>query len=169
LRVGRIELGERVTAEHAAYASEQATVLFAYYRKVDADVPSAFIDAAIAILADYPRDVIEEVTCPRRGIPTMEFEDQRTGKHYRLKWPPQPSEIKDACEKLMVPRRRKAEREGRDARVRAQLAERAAYDAEEAQRSRRLTGVELRAKYGGLTWGIGPLPPHSIPVEDAHG
>ena len=85
--------------------------MFSCYRKADADTPEIFLDAAAAILAEYPDEIIVRVTDPRVGLPS------------RLKWPPQPSEIKEACESLWGPFRYKAEWNKRTA---AQIAERRA-------------------------------------------
>jgi hypothetical protein len=67
--------------------------MFACWRKTEADTPQVFLDAAIAILADYPDDIITVVTDPRVGLP---------GK---IKWPAQPSEVREACEQRMEIRR----------------------------------------------------------------
>lgn len=95
------------------FAYERATMMYKCWRRDDASDPETFIDAAAAILADYPTDVIVLVTDPRSGL---------AGK---LKWPAQPSEVKDACEYFYAPRRQAAEW---DKRSLEQLAERAALE-----------------------------------------
>lgn len=45
-----------------------------------------FAAGTAAILAEFPMDVMDYVTDPRTGLPG------------RLKWPPQPSEVREACE-----------------------------------------------------------------------
>lgn len=60
--------------------------MFGCYRKGDANDPVTYVAAIAAVLSEYPADVVQSVTDPRRGIP---------GK---LKWPPNPAEIIDACD-----------------------------------------------------------------------
>ena len=114
LRAGLVPMGSEVTAQKAIMATERATLMFACWRKTDADTPQVFFDAAVAILADYPEEIIITVTDPRIGLPS------------RLKWPAQPSEVKEACEELMGPIRRRLEREQR---IKDQLAERREFEA----------------------------------------
>lgn len=137
-----------VPLEKAALATQRATLMFGCFRRDDAADPEIFLDAAIAILTDYPNDVIMAVTDPRTGIPG------------RQKWPPQPCEVKDACEAIEAPRRREREREERIAR---QLAERETADAD---RDRRPSYDDLKAKHGP-TWGIDTDDPHKPRGETA--
>lgn len=130
----------RVNLAKATLATQRATIMYACYRRDDAANPEIFLDAAAAILASYPDDCIMWVTDPRTGIPGT------------LKWPPQPSEVKEACEDYMAPLRRREERE---LSLKRQLAERAELERQEANRPDRLTIEELKAKYGE-TWGLNP-------------
>lgn len=63
----------------------------------------------VAVLADYPDDVLERVVDPRSGLPS------------RMNWLPTIAEIKSACEDIYGPRRRIAEW---DARAAKQITER---------------------------------------------
>jgi hypothetical protein len=98
----------------------RAGLMYACYRRDDAADVVIFLDAAAAILADYPDDVIVSVTDPRSGLP---------GK---IKWPPQPQEVKAACEAMVQPRRNRAAWDKRSAE---QLLERAAIEVERAKRA----------------------------------
>jgi hypothetical protein len=73
--------------------SQRARLLLGSYRKIEADDPKIFIATLAAILAKYSDDVIMAVTDPAGP--------------YRLGWkfPPDPPEIRAACEAEMVPRR----------------------------------------------------------------
>jgi type IV secretory pathway VirB10-like protein len=93
-------------------------MMFKCFRRDDAADPQTFLDAAAAILADYPDDVIIEVTDPRTGIPSKQ------------KWPPQPHEVKTACDAIELPRRARDEREKK---MQDQLAERAVIEAARQQ------------------------------------
>lgn len=84
-------------------------LLLGCFRTGDATDPEVYAGAVIAVLADYPDDVIERVVDPRSGIPS------------RMNWLPTIAEIKTACEDLYGHRRRMAEW---DARAKAQIAER---------------------------------------------
>lgn len=75
-------------------------MMYACYRKDEAHNPEVFSAAVAAILTDYPREVIEYVTDPRTGLPGSS------------KWPPQPSEVKEACESRAYDLHRQTIREG---------------------------------------------------------
>lgn len=60
-------------------------LMYGCYRKDDASNPEVFLTAASAILAEYSDEVIRYVTDPRTGLPS------------NLKWPPQASEVREAC------------------------------------------------------------------------
>jgi hypothetical protein len=68
-----------------------------------------YTTAIAAVLAEYPADIVREVTDPRRGIQT------------KLNWLPTVAEVKKACEQLAAPRRQQA---AYAAAVRRQLEER---------------------------------------------
>lgn len=88
---------------------ERAALMLGFYRKTDAWDPDAFLTGIAAILGEYSDDIIDEVTHPSKGIPS------------RLKFPPQPVEVRDACEAVALPRRKAAEH---NRRTQEQLAER---------------------------------------------
>jgi hypothetical protein len=100
--------------QKALFAYQRATLMFKCFRWDDAADPQTFIDAAASILADYDDDIIELVTDPRTGIPTKQ------------KWPPQPQEVKSACDAIHLPR---AARQEKEKKIREQLEERAALEA----------------------------------------
>ncbi len=104
--------------------------MFACWRKTDADTPEVFLDAAVAILSDYPDEIIIKVTDPRTGLPS------------KLKWPAQPSEVREACEDLMQPIR--AAKRWNDIAA-EQEAERQRF---EGARARAPTQAEIEAKLG---------------------
>lgn len=60
-------------------------LLMASYRKTDYQNPEGFIATLVAILEEYPPEIVEYVTDPKTGL-------QR-----RLKWPPTPAEVVEAC------------------------------------------------------------------------
>jgi hypothetical protein len=97
-----------------ASIKKAAQMLLGCYRTGDAHDPEIYVTAAVAVLSDYPLDIVNAVTDPRTGIPS------------RIKWLPTIAEIKDACEDIAGPRRRMAEWETRS---RAQLDERAQLEA----------------------------------------
>jgi hypothetical protein len=119
LAAGSVSLGAAVTLEKATLATQRATLMYGCFRRDDAADADIFMDAAIAILADYPDDVIIRVTDPREGLPSQQ------------KWPPQPHEVKTACEAIEGPRRRLREY---NERTRKQLAERRMLEAQPAPR-----------------------------------
>jgi hypothetical protein len=121
-----------VTPEMALYCFQRAKFLLGAFRRDDANDPEIYVDTIAAILSDYPQDVIAAITDPRAGIQT------------RQHWPPSPYEVKQACEAEMRPRR-----EGEaHARLEAQLARRAEFDAEDEARKSHPTRAELEAKLG---------------------
>lgn len=60
-------------------------LLMSSYRKADYHDPMGFVATLAAILEEYDPEIVEYVTDPKTGI-------QR-----RLKWPPSPAEIVEAC------------------------------------------------------------------------
>jgi hypothetical protein len=77
--------------------AKYAKLLLGCFRTGDATDPEVYTTAVVAVLADYPDDVIERVIDPRTGLPS------------RLNWLPTIAEIKSACEDLYGHRRRMAE------------------------------------------------------------
>ena len=80
-----------------AQVAKYAKLLLGCFRTGDATDPEVYAGAVIAVLADYPDDVIEQVVDPRNGLPS------------RMNWLPTIAEIKTACEDLYGHRRRAAE------------------------------------------------------------
>jgi hypothetical protein len=64
--------------------------MFGCYRKSEANDPETYVAAIAAVLSEYPADVVQWVTDPRRGIPR------------KLRWPPNPAEVVEACEWWMT-------------------------------------------------------------------
>jgi len=88
----------------------------------------------IAVLSDYPLDIVRRVVDPRSGLPSQS------------KWLPTVAEIKAALEQEMLPIRREEDRQERERLYRAQLPP-------PDDRSQRPSYDELRAKHGP-NWGI---------------
>ena len=122
--------------DHAKYAVTRATAMLGFYRKDDAWDPEMFLTGISAVLAKYPMDIIDRVTHPADGLPSV------------LRFPPTPAEVKDACERLMFPIRRQEEREARE-RERIQNIEL------EIDRSQRKTFGEIKAEFAKVGVHIG--------------
>jgi hypothetical protein len=60
------------------------------FRKSEAEDPDTYVTAIGAILAEFDAEVIKRVTDPVRGLP-------RTNK-----WPPNPAEVADACDRMVA-------------------------------------------------------------------
>jgi hypothetical protein len=103
--------------------------LLGCYRTGEANDPEIYLAAVVAVLSDYPLDIVTAVTRPSTGIPA------------KLKWLPTIAEIKTACEDIAGPRRCMAEWETRS---RAQLAERAQQEAPDGktEHDRIVTGFD---------------------------
>jgi hypothetical protein len=85
-------------------AAKHAKVLLGCYRTGDANDPEVYVRAVVAVLAEYPLEVIAKVCDPRMGLPA------------KSKWLPTIYEIKDACESAMIPidRRRREQQQIED-------------------------------------------------------
>jgi hypothetical protein len=83
--------------------------LFGCYRTGDANDPEYYISATIAVLSNYPVEIIRTVCDPVKGLPS------------KTKWLPTIAEIVEECGRLQAYDIRAAERQRR---VDAQLAER---------------------------------------------
>lgn len=129
----------RVSREKLTETTKYAKLLLGCYRTGDANDPEVYTAGVIAVLSDYSSEIVRAVCDPRTGIPS------------EIKWLPTLAEIKKACEELRIPMRLAAER---DARIRAQFAER---DIEDESCLRRPTIEEMKEKYGE-TWGLNPRP-----------
>lgn len=87
-----------------------AKVLLGCYRTGDAADPAIYAGAVIAVLSDYPLEVVKAVIDPRNGIPS------------KSKWLPTIVEIKEACEAETAPIRRRLQRLQQEKRQQALLA-----------------------------------------------
>lgn len=114
--------------------AELTKVLIGCYRTGEANDPEIYADAVIAVLSDYPMEVVRRVVDPRRGLPS------------KTKWLPTIAEVKEACESEMGPIRRAQADEGHERRITRQLAERA--EAERQDREARTTGAHDRVATG---------------------
>jgi hypothetical protein len=124
--------------------------LLGCYRTGDANDPETYVAAVTATLARYPREVITSVTHPVSGIVS------------EVKWLPSVMEVREACERAMLPI---ANRIVREKRIAEQLEARRLEDEENA---RKPTYEQLKAKYGS-DFGIeGPAlkrpPPAPAPT-----
>jgi hypothetical protein len=119
--------------ETEALALARATLLYGSYRRDDAANAEVIIEAATAILAEYPAEVIIEATDPRTGI-------QAQAKF--AAFPPNPGEVRQFCEALMEPRRREERR-----RREAEELDRWRREGE-ALRANAPTAEEIRNRYG---------------------
>jgi hypothetical protein len=112
-----------------------AKMLLGCYRTGAANDPETYIASIIRVLTAYPIDVAMRVADPLCGLPGTS------------KWLPQAPEVREACEEIMGPRRREAEREER---IKRQLAER---EQEDHAREERPSYDDLKAKHGP-NWGL---------------
>lgn len=67
------------------FVISRVELLMGSYRKTDYQNPEAFIATLVAILEEYPPEIVAYVTDPKTGL-------QR-----RCKWPPTPAEVVEAC------------------------------------------------------------------------
>ena len=80
------EANSLLAQDHPSRLTKSVRSLAACYRRDDAADPVAYAAALMAVLSEYPIDVVEHVTDPRTGLP-------RT-----LKWLPSVAEVVEACE-----------------------------------------------------------------------
>lgn len=123
-------------------AVERAKLLAGCYRKDDAADPEVYAGAIAAVLAEYPPDIVQQVTDPRSGLPS------------RLQWLPSVKEVRDECESIDARRRRLAEMAAREEQ---QLRERREFEASQA---RKPSYEQLKAKYGD-NWGLRSAAPEN--------
>jgi hypothetical protein len=72
--------------EHVDWCLQKADEMLGYWRKGEANNPKAYGLAVAAMLAEYPPDVVEELTHPLRGMPS------------RTDFMPTLRELREACE-----------------------------------------------------------------------
>jgi hypothetical protein len=82
---------QRLTREQTA--ARQAKQLLGLYRKTDAINPEIYIPAIACVLAAYEEKIIFEATHPRVGI---------AGTEKFKGYPPNPGELKEFCENLVI-------------------------------------------------------------------
>lgn len=123
-------------AEVDQYAAERARLLLGCYRTGDANDPETYVAAITAVLARYPREVITAVTHPVSGIVI------------EVKWLPSVMEVREACERAMLPIQSNL---ARQKRIAEQMELRRLEDEE---RPARPSYEEMKAKYGP-NWGLG--------------
>ncbi len=105
------------------------------YRTGDANDPETYVAAITATLARYPEEVITAVTHPSSGIIV------------EVKWLPSVMEVREACEREMLPIKTKLAREQRIAE------QMEARRIEDEQKPTKPSYDDLKAKYGS-DWGI---------------
>ncbi len=116
------QIGSLTPVSHSAPSQslKQARTLLACYRKGEAEDPETYVAAVAALLDGYPEDVRAFVADPRTGI---------AGK---VKFLPTLSEVRDACEAAMEPRRQAARRVAEFNRRQKLLDERAEWRTDQA-------------------------------------
>ena len=105
------------------------------YRTGDANDPETYVAAITATLARYPEQVITAVTHPSTGIIV------------EVKWLPSVMEVREACEREMLPIKTKL---ARAQRIAEQME---ARRIEDEQKAAKPSYDQLKAKYGP-DWGI---------------
>ena len=123
----------------AAEIAKYAKLLLGCFRAGDANDPDVYTGAVIAVLSDYPLDVIQQVVDPRKGLPS------------KVNWLPTIAEIKSACEEIEGPRRRSREW---DEGAKKQLEQRKTLAVED-QRPRK-TYEQIAAEFAEVGIIIGP-------------
>lgn len=114
-----------------------AAAFLASYRNGGADDPEAYVTTVAAALSRYPSDIAHMV---------MSLTGDFRMTH---KWPPDASEVRDACEAIDGPRRRWQER---NRQAQHQLEDRNRYEKTRAEVAK-MSLDEIKAKYGDR-WGL---------------
>jgi hypothetical protein len=78
-----------IKSEHFEYANDRALRMFGYFRKAEANDPKAFAAAIVLRLAQYPKEVIDEITDPLTGLAS------------KFDYPPSVRQLREACEEEM--------------------------------------------------------------------
>jgi hypothetical protein len=124
--------------------------MLGFWRKDDAWDPELFLTGIAAVLALYPREVIDRVVHPAFGLPST------------LRFPPTPAEVKEACEKAVRPIRDREEAEKRERDRKAVLEEEAKLAAD---RKRRKTYEEIKAEFAQVGIHLGGRAPEARSTE----
>lgn len=128
-----------VSASLREVAAAKATkVLLGCYRSGEANDPEVYTTAVMAVLAQYPEDIIRAVCDPRTGLPG------------RLKWLPTVSEVREACDEFVEADMAAVRREREWSE---QLHRRKEWEAFQEVKKTRPSLDELKAKYGP-NWGL---------------
>jgi hypothetical protein len=98
-------------------ATKATRRLLGCYRRGDAEDPEVYVAAITATLACFPPHVIEQVTCPLKGLPS------------RLKFLPSVAEVRGACQDVIDDEEREIEWQRRRAEERRQEEERMRHEA----------------------------------------
>jgi hypothetical protein len=133
-------------------AIERAGLMFACYRRDDANEPEVYLAAVVSVLTRYPQTVVVTVTEPFSGLPSKQ------------KFLPSIAEIKEACEAEMADIYRMQKR--RDD-MRAQSDRRR----EDEKLKRKRTPEEIEAEWQRMerVWGAPLRKPgeHGRPLREA--
>ena len=84
-------------SDRRSRASRCVSIMAACYRRDDAVDAEVYAAAMVAVLMEYPIEIVEHVTDPRTGLPRS------------LKWLPSVAEVAEACDHRLEAIRRHAE------------------------------------------------------------
>lgn len=104
-------VSSQIALERIVEAKKQARLLLGCFRTGDANDPEVYITAVVAVLSNYPPDIMRAVCDPVKGLPSQ------------VKWLPTIAEVVESCQRLHEYDLRIAERERR---IAEQLKERRA-------------------------------------------
>ncbi len=125
---------------------KRAQLLLGCFRKGDAADPDTYVAAISVVLANYPDDIVAQVTDPMRGLAS------------RSNFLPNVKEVRDACEAIATDRSRRMQEA---IHVEKQLRERAEREAEQTRS--RPTYAELQARCEAAGFPIGKRDPSYRP------
>jgi hypothetical protein len=135
-------------AEHAATLAAR---LFSYYPPPDVGDPEEVLRGAVKIFLMYPREAVDAVCDPTRGLPST------------LKWAPKLAEIRSALEEAMVPINWRLQQEQLAQQATAQIAERKPLQLTDGRE--RPTYDDLRAQCHAVGLMIGPKGSRMPPAD----
>lgn len=137
-------------SERSEQLAELTKILLGCFRKGEANDPEIYSGAVLAVLSDYPIEIVQAVVDPRTGLPS------------RIDWYPTVAEVKRACEELAAPLR---DRLAREKREQQQLAERKTLAL--THQKRRKTYEEIQAELAEKGMFIGGKSASAAPVNVA--
>lgn len=120
-----------------SYRQAAVKALCGCYRKDEAADPAIYSAAIVAVLEEYPDDIVSMVTDPRTGLPS------------KCQWLPTVKEVKDACDYL-VEQTSAAGRRQRD--LDRQMVDRAQFEAEQNSKRERSPEEQARVDYQIDEW-----------------